>query len=158
MEYTEYQQIHAHNELSSRFPIGKVSQIQNFTAEDLRRFYKKWYRPDNMTLYVVGKDFFILVAVKCNWFISGDIDGDLAESCINDIFGSETNDTPKPQPKVPLLGSPAEELTIFQHELLHQFCITFNHLMPVYPQSTVGDIRAEMMFDLIGMNEIYYMR
>ncbi len=54
IEYQEYQQIHHSNLLAQRFPIGKVAQISSFTAEDLRRFYKKWYRPDNMSLYLVG--------------------------------------------------------------------------------------------------------
>ena len=78
------------------------------------------------------------------------------EKYISEIFQHEKPEGPKPEAVIPLLGKPSEELTIFQHDLLHQFCITFNHLLPVFPQSVVGDTRAEILFDLIGLHNYYY--
>lgn len=37
-----------------RMPIGKKAIRDAFTAESVRAFYEKWYRPENMTLIVVG--------------------------------------------------------------------------------------------------------
>ncbi|MBM9603071.1 M16 family metallopeptidase [Desulfopila inferna] len=40
--------------LAEREPIGEVETIKAATGEALRSFYDKWYRPENMTLVVVG--------------------------------------------------------------------------------------------------------
>lgn len=37
-----------------RFPIGIKETISAFTPEDFKRFYASWYRPDMMSLIVVG--------------------------------------------------------------------------------------------------------
>lgn len=38
----------------SRSPIGLKSVVENVGPDELRAFYEKWYRPDLMTLVVVG--------------------------------------------------------------------------------------------------------
>jgi len=37
-----------------RFPIGKKETRHAFTKEKMEAFYRKWYRPDNMTVLLVG--------------------------------------------------------------------------------------------------------
>ena len=37
-----------------RMPIGKMEIIDNFKPEELIAYYKKWYRPDNQALVIVG--------------------------------------------------------------------------------------------------------
>ena len=37
-----------------RIPIGKKEVRDEFSAESVRAFYERWYRPDNMTLVAVG--------------------------------------------------------------------------------------------------------
>lgn len=37
-----------------RMPIGLMEIINNFKPEVLRQYYKKWYRPDNQAIIVVG--------------------------------------------------------------------------------------------------------
>jgi zinc protease len=39
---------------AKRLPIGKIDVIESATAEDLRVFYDKWYRPDLMAVIAVG--------------------------------------------------------------------------------------------------------
>lgn len=39
---------------ASRFPIGDAATRRAVTAEDLRAFHAHWYRPDNVTLVLVG--------------------------------------------------------------------------------------------------------
>ena len=46
--------MHARNRIPTRLPIGLERLIKGFTADDLRRFYSKWYYAANMTLYVAG--------------------------------------------------------------------------------------------------------
>ncbi len=37
-----------------RIPIGVAQVRQGFTSESVRAFYQKWYRPEHMTLIIVG--------------------------------------------------------------------------------------------------------
>lgn len=39
---------------AERMPIGKMEIIENADYEALRRYYRDWYRPDNMALIAVG--------------------------------------------------------------------------------------------------------
>ena len=39
---------------ANRNPIGLTEVIENATAEDLREFYNRWYRPDTMAVVAVG--------------------------------------------------------------------------------------------------------
>lgn len=52
-----------------RYPIGLMEIIDNFKPEALRKYYQKWYRPDNQAIIVVG-----------------DIDVDYTENKIKEMF------------------------------------------------------------------------
>ncbi|MEM6273017.1 MAG: insulinase family protein [Bacteroidota bacterium] len=39
---------------ADRLPIGKVEILKNFEYETIKRFYKKWYRPELMSVIAVG--------------------------------------------------------------------------------------------------------
>lgn len=52
-----------------RMPIGKMEIIDNFEPEALRKYYQKWYRPDNQAIIVVG-----------------DVDVDRTEAKIKELF------------------------------------------------------------------------
>ena len=53
-----------------RMPIGKMEIIDNFKPEELIAYYKKWYRPDNQAIIIVG-----------------DINVDYTEALIKKMFG-----------------------------------------------------------------------
>lgn len=53
-----------------RMPIGKMEIVDNFKPEALRKYYKKWYRPDNQAVIVIG-----------------DVDVDRTEAKIKEMFG-----------------------------------------------------------------------
>jgi zinc protease len=65
---------------AARLPIGKMDIVQNFGYETIRRFYRDWYRPDNMAVVAVG-----------------DADPDQLEALIKEHFGLLEN--PKRAPK-----------------------------------------------------------
>lgn len=56
-----------------RFPIGLMSVIDGCSPETLRAYYRKWYRPDNQGVIIVG-----------------DIDVDRTEQKIKELFGGIT--------------------------------------------------------------------
>jgi len=39
---------------ADRLPIGTIEVINNFKADELRDYYKKWYRPDLQAIIIVG--------------------------------------------------------------------------------------------------------
>ncbi|GEP97149.1 M16 family metallopeptidase [Chitinophaga cymbidii] len=67
---------------AERIPIGKIDIIQNFKHEELRNFYKDWYRPNLQAVIAVG-----------------DFDPAQVEALIKEHFGPLKNPAnPKPHP------------------------------------------------------------
>ncbi len=64
-------EIYPGNKYGIRMPIGLMSVVDNFEYDALRRYYKKWYRPDQQGIIVVG-----------------DLDVDAVEAKIKDIFST----------------------------------------------------------------------
>ncbi|KAF4676953.1 hypothetical protein FOL47_004195 [Perkinsus chesapeaki] len=46
--------LHSENVLGTQFPIGSADLIRGWTREQVKGFYKKWFRPPNSTLFIVG--------------------------------------------------------------------------------------------------------
>ncbi len=57
---------------AERLPIGTLENLESFKQQDLKRFYKEWYRPDLMAVIAVG-----------------DIDVEVMEKKITEIFGAK---------------------------------------------------------------------
>jgi len=135
VEYQRFQQVHAKNVLSARFPIGKEEQLKKFSADDIRKFYTKHYTVDNMTLHVVGA-----------------IDTAVALEVIKDIFAKI------PEPSSPLIPRviikqtpPSELLCVYQNELITQFGLNINIISPVIPLRTLKQVREEMILSLLEL-------
>ena len=54
-----------------RHPLGLMSVVDNFEYDALRKYYRKWYRPDNQAVIVIG-----------------DVDVDHTEKVIKELFSS----------------------------------------------------------------------
>ncbi len=63
-------ELYPDSKYGERFPIGLMSVIDGCSPETLRAYYRKWYRPDNQGIIVVG-----------------DIDVDRTEKKIQELFG-----------------------------------------------------------------------
>ncbi|MBR1652395.1 MAG: insulinase family protein [Alloprevotella sp.] len=63
-----------------RMPIGLMSVVDNFSPEELRAYYKKWYRPNLQGIVVVG-----------------DFDVDMVEGKVKALF----SDIPNPENEAP---------------------------------------------------------
>ena len=100
--------LHHDTMLPRRMPIGREESIEAMSVDDLRRFYKRWYKPNNMTLYLVG-----------------DVDVEYARTVIHDCFGHEERaEVPRHVSIERLYRGPNEDVVIFTHEQLHQFSTT----------------------------------
>lgn len=72
---TYIKEVYPNNISGNRMPIGSIDVINNFSHQQLRDYYKKWYRPDLQAIIIVG-----------------DIDVNDIEARIRRIF----SDIPKP--------------------------------------------------------------
>ena len=71
--------------LLERKPIGDIEVIRNFEYDDARSYYKKWYQPNLMGLFVIG-----------------DVDVNEIKNIITESFSSfENNDVTIPNYKIP---------------------------------------------------------
>jgi zinc protease len=53
----KYLPVMLHNsKYAERLPIGKMEIVENFKYETIRRFYRDWYRPNNMAVIAVGDE------------------------------------------------------------------------------------------------------
>ncbi len=110
---------------ANRRPIGKIETIKAFNAEDFRRFYRDWYRPDLMAVIAVG-------------------DFDLAwlEQRIKDLFGHLT--PPENAPPREVYPVPDHKGTLFaiaSDPEATESRLTIFTKHPVQPFTTVGDYR-----------------
>ncbi len=64
------------SEYAERLPIGKIDVVMNAPAQRLRDFYEKWYRPELMSVVVVG-----------------DIEPEYAEELVKQYFSFEAPET-----------------------------------------------------------------
>ena len=78
--------IYKNSRLLYRKPIGQLAVIQNFKYEDVISYYKKWYQPERMGLFVIGE-----------------INSDEILNLINKYFGKFENsaETVNPNYKIP---------------------------------------------------------
>lgn len=122
--YNEYQY--------QQMPIGKMDIVMNFKPEVLRAYYKKWYRPDQQGIVIVG-----------------DFDADEMEKKVVDLFSTivmPENAAPREYPTVsdneePIYASftdpeLTQQLTIisFKSEKLP---VEFRNTLPGYVQEQV---------------------
>ncbi|MCR5130928.1 MAG: insulinase family protein [Prevotella sp.] len=71
-----------------RYPIGLMSVVDNFSPQELRDYYEKWYHPTNQGIIVVG-----------------DVDVDHTEAMIKKLFSEIKN----PENAAPIVAEPVPD-------------------------------------------------
>ncbi len=124
------------SDYSKRLPIGKDSILQSFDPSSLIRFYKTWYRPDLMSVVVVG-----------------DIDPELAEKKIKQHFADYKNPTKeKPRPSITDIAPRAhnESIVLTDKEQPYNILQLFNYTEKAKPVLTWGDYRRTIVEGLFN--------
>lgn len=119
---------------AERLPIGKMDIVQNFEYETIRRFYRDWYRPNNMAVIAVG-----------------DVDPDKLESLIHEFFGKLEN--PANHPKREHFEVPEHEETfvsILTDEEAPGIQIQLFYKHKALPSQTKGDYMNFIIRTLYG--------
>ncbi|MEI7628798.1 MAG: insulinase family protein [Bacteroidota bacterium] len=121
---------------SERLPIGKDSILKNFKAESLVRFYKTWYRPNLMSVIVVG-----------------DIDPAYAEKEIIKHFSHFKNPVnAKPRPKEIAIAErkDAASMVLTDKEQPRNILQVFNYVEKDKTIATWGEYRQSIIENLFN--------
>ncbi len=125
---------------AERLPIGKMDVIQNVPRQRVVDFYEKWYRPELMSVVVVG-----------------DVEPEKIQSLIQDVMGdipasekpiqSETYSVPmQTKPVVQIMRDPEQPYQLIQ--ILEQ--------VESHPITTVGDMKKSIITQIAS--SIFNMR
>ena len=127
---------------ANRLPIGSIDVINNFKAEELRDYYRKWYRPDLQAIIIVG-----------------DIDVDLIEEKIQMQFRdipAPVNPAPRELAPVPDNKEPLVSIATDRESPNTILSIYFKHnILPDEVKGTMMDYATSYMQQVIShaMNE-----
>lgn len=114
---------------AERLPIGTLDRLENFEYSDIRGFYKKWYRPDNMAVIVVG-----------------DFDADEMENKIIDFFtmtDAPCSPTVRPTYTIPANKEPL--VCVATDKEATGTTLTFLYKHPSKDIKTIGDFREQKL-------------
>jgi len=120
--------------LSKRLPIGTPDHIKNFSAQDARDYWERWYTTGNATLIVAG-----------------DMDPESVVPYIQQAFG-ELPAGPRPA-DVPAEVEPYTEpfaAVITDPELTETEFALYSIASPNEPATTVGHLREELVDQVAG--------
>jgi zinc protease len=119
---------------ADRLPIGRMEIVQAATASQLRAFYDAWYRPDLMSVIVVG-DFDRAAVVKL----------------VSETFGPLTNPSPeRPRLTYPVPDKPGTRFSIASDREATTTTVSTYALAPAKDGSTVGGYRQELTEQLFS--------
>ncbi len=115
-----------------RLPIGTQAARSAFTAESIRAFYQKWYRPENMTLVVVGD--------------LGELDPEpLFREFFADLVPPEAPIAPEPEPGK---AEPATRFFAIDEDEIPRLSITVEKLRPYEEEAaTVANMVDDLPLD-----------
>ncbi|MEO0558925.1 MAG: insulinase family protein [Bacteroidota bacterium] len=119
---------------AERLPIGSTEVLQTAPAQRLRDFYEMWYRPDLMSVIVVG-----------------DVDPDAVVEMIEDRFAdleAPASSTPRPFYEVP--GHEETLYAIATDAELPQSQVSVVFKKDPTPYQTVDDLRRSFVTDLFS--------
>jgi zinc protease len=128
-----FPKLYAGSKYAERLPIGVDSIIRTFNPDEIRRFYKEWYRPELMAVLVVG-----------------DIDPNQAEEYIRKHFSTiKPGQGGRPRTPVKLPAYTSDQAMVVTDKEATDYSISINY--PPFPQPeavTIGDYRKSMVRQL----------
>ncbi|HYG62586.1 MAG TPA: pitrilysin family protein, partial [Thermoanaerobaculia bacterium] len=117
---------------AERLPIGTLEVLEKATPEQLRRYYKDWYRPDLMAVVVVG-----------------DIDPQQMEAMVKEHFGGLKNpDNPRPRQLYDVPTGGGTRVAITTDPEATDTTVGIYSVIDKRPEGRVGDYRQSLIENL----------
>jgi zinc protease len=118
--------------VAKRLPIGKENVVASATRSDLMAYYRKWYRPDNATLLIVG-----------------DAEPDMIQELVAEQFADWTPvEDPPPNADPGIAFYEGVHAAVFSDPELTQAEVGIVSVRPLRDLETVGDLRSELTDDI----------
>lgn len=111
---------------AERLPIGRIEVIENFKPEDLRSYYRKWYRPDLQAVVVVG-----------------DFNPDAVKGKIAEFFGEIPKpDSPIDRGEAPVPDNEKPTITIVKDQEAAGYIVNLYYKHDIMPDSIYESIEG----------------
>lgn len=119
---------------AERLPIGKVEVVDTASYETVRRFYRDWYRPDLMSVVVVG-----------------DVDRTAMESLVRKHFSRLVNPaSPRKREYFPIPDQPGTDAVVAVDKEANMASVEIAYRHPVSTYVTAADYRAQLVEQLFS--------
>ena len=158
MQEAAFKDLYIGSRYADRMPIGTMDIVMNFPYEDLRAYYRRWYRPDLQGLVIVG-----------------DVNPDEIEQKIKDMFAdiapapadaAKREVIPVPDNDEPLVSiqkdkeqTAAYALLMFKHDATpREFKDKVPYLMVDYLMDAVSGMFAERLHELAQKPDCPFMQ
>ncbi len=123
------QQVFEGTRYAERLPIGLPKVLKKASTETVRKFYKDWYRPGNMAVYVVG-----------------DIEVDEIEAKIKERFGSlVAHEKPRAAPERKFPAAKNLKFLSLQDKELPIQAVAIGRIFPSRTTLSLADFRASYL-------------
>ena len=130
-------EVFANSQYANRLPIGSIDIVNNFPYQDLKDYYKKWYRPDLQGIIVVG-----------------DVDVDKVEAKIKALFADipkPVNPAPRIHYQVPNNIAPIVSVETDPEVQQTQLAVYYKHdAVPTAMKSTMNYYFKQVINDLVS--------
>jgi zinc protease len=114
---------------ADRLPIGKKEILESFAHDTMRRYYREWYRPDNMAVIAVG-----------------DFDNDRIEELITKHFSfTATIDNPRKRENFPVPDHDGTLFAIASDPEATGSSVSIYYKHDIQQQTTVSDYRRGLV-------------
>ena len=122
------------SQYAKRNVIGTLESLENFTYQAIRDYYKRWYRPDNMAVILVG-----------------DFDGKEMEKQVKDFFTmNDKPTTPLDRPYYQILDNEEPIIVILTDPEATGTEFTISFKQPKTETKTYSDYRRNLVRGLIA--------
>lgn len=158
MQEAAFKDLYVGSKYADRMPIGTMDVVMNFPYEDLRSYYRRWYRPDLQGLVIVG-----------------DVNPDEIEQKIKDMFAdiapapadaAKREVVPVPDNDEPLISiqkdkeqTAAYALLMFKHDATpREFKSTMPYLFLEFLKGAVSGMFAERLQEMAQKPDCPFMQ
>lgn len=133
---------------AERMPIGTMEIVMNFPYDDLRSYYRRWYRPDLQALVIVG-DVDVDEIEKKIQAVFADIDPAPADAAVREYYPVPDNDTPLVTIQKDKEQPASYALLLFKTDPApREMKNTMAYLMAKYVEGAISGMFSERIDDL----------
>ena len=148
MQETAFKDLFVGSRYSDRMPIGTMDIVMNFPYEDLRSYYRRWYRPDLQGLVIVGDVNPDEIEQKIKTMFA-DIAPAPADAAKREIIPVPDNDEPLVSIQKDKEQTVAYALLMFKHDATpREFKSTMPYLFQQFMMGAVASMFAERLHEL----------